>query len=370
MMRLMVRRSQISLDGPIGACYYGEMSMGKQIEIPESKLLSLDPSGTKKYLKWIKAQASKGSSVEDLGPTIDYFHKNINRFENKDIYSYKELKDLEDKVKEISSTKSRSEVVSMARSQAIKIVDNDRWVVRRIDGKSACCHYGRDTKWCITMQDSNYFESYSKDNNIFYFLEDKSIEDIKSPKKKFAYLVQRDKKGKVVKTQVYNSHDSMVDTDIASAVDVDKKVISLIKKDIKTAPKPFLAKMNDDEVSTDQVDEAFFAEMDRVKDEVIIRRKNALKAGKSADSVKEPNGSFCETIAESGKLSQVAMLQIMLFHFKHVELENQKAGKPADPNMAELFKAVTEEIDNLSKDPKNGIVRDVDKYLGYIISES
>src|SRR5690606_27224172 len=72
-------------------------------------LAARDPSGGKrKYLMWMAKQVSKGARLEDLLPTVSYFHKNVKRFDKRDINSYKTLKELEDTVKDVSARRSVS----------------------------------------------------------------------------------------------------------------------------------------------------------------------------------------------------------------------------------------------------------------------
>ena len=53
-------------------------------------------------------QIDKGHKKEDLYPTIGFFHRNMPRFEKKDIAAYKDLKELEDATKDLSLAKSAS----------------------------------------------------------------------------------------------------------------------------------------------------------------------------------------------------------------------------------------------------------------------
>lgn len=238
-------------------------------EIKELK--KVDPSGNFKYLKWSIKQLEKGTSVNDIIPSIDYFHKNTQKFKKKRIEQYKTLKELEDIVKEISAQRSNRELKKDLKKGAEKLYEDDRYLLVRPDTKEAVMFYGRDTRWCITMKDSDYYEQYIRDNYVFYFLIDKKPklprrkknnkwqlprEDELKNNSKFAFAVNRsDDDDDDDRVQIYNAADHYIHP--ANKVISRKilpKVNALIKENTPLAPKHILNKLTNCEASIEELD--------------------------------------------------------------------------------------------------------------------
>jgi hypothetical protein len=78
-----------------------------------------------------------------------------------------------------------------------------------IKNKDASMTYGAGTKWCITMRDAKYFEQYSNENVVFYFLINKNL-DQKNSLSKLAFAIQRDKENKILKTEIFDAKDKKI----------------------------------------------------------------------------------------------------------------------------------------------------------------
>ena len=169
----------------------------------------LEKSVHPKYLVWCVKQLSQDFSINDLIPTIKFYDKNSSKFQSKDINSYKTLKDLENELKEIGS-KSKTELRKETKSEGSeKLFEDDQYVLLYIKNKDASVTYGAGTKWCITMRDANYFEEYSNNNVVFYFLINKNL-DQKNSLSKLAFAIQRDKKNKVIETDIFDAEDEQI----------------------------------------------------------------------------------------------------------------------------------------------------------------
>jgi hypothetical protein len=133
----------------------------------------IDPTDTGKYLPWIVTQLNNGHTIEDIGPTIEFFNSNTHKFTIKDIQQY-DLKSLEDKVKEVENIQSRKEAKE---GGATTIYKDDDVKIVRIEDKRGMLFYGSGTRWCVAGKDSNYFESYTANGNLFYIvlLKDKKL---------------------------------------------------------------------------------------------------------------------------------------------------------------------------------------------------
>ncbi len=131
-----------------------------------------DPKHKNKYLMWIAAQLAKKHSREDIRSTVAAFHKDVKRLSNPDIYSYKDLKELENEIKDLSLSKHQQEIFAKE-SGTLKIYNDDLCTLIRINSKTAMLYYGKRSRWCIAMEEEDYWEDYSADGHVFYVLIDK-----------------------------------------------------------------------------------------------------------------------------------------------------------------------------------------------------
>lgn len=146
-----------------------ELLQKKFPDVAETALAIEDPSeGKNKYLLWIAKQLKKGHNSSDIAASIAYFHGNPQRFDEKDIAKYKDLKDLENLIKEMGLSKRQERERVKEASQ--KIFENDDFLCIRVDDKPAMITYGANTKWCTTMKDQHYYEDYVNRGNDFYIL--------------------------------------------------------------------------------------------------------------------------------------------------------------------------------------------------------
>jgi len=156
------------------------------------------PSHNNKYLMWIAQQLSQNHHPSDIAATIDAFTSRPKAFKHTDLYCYNDLKELENEVKKLNTSKRQSNIA--IKKQSVKTIhDNEYTSVIRVDSKEAMIIYGKGTSWCITMPIHNYWEVYSKDGAIFYLLFDK----------------QKNKKFCINKTnfslEVFDSSDTQLD---------------------------------------------------------------------------------------------------------------------------------------------------------------
>lgn len=226
-----------------------------------------DPTQQKKYLAWMCLQLSMNVKENDLYPTIRSFDNNLARIEKKDINSYKTLKELEDVIKalpEKSKTKQRQQI----KGNAPKIYEDENCLIVRPDDKNSCIVYGSGTKWCITMKDEGYYEQYTHDNVVFYFIISKKLEQ-SDQMAKIAIAVLRDQIDKITSQREIEPGDYFDIVDLYDAEDnqrdaseVDQNILKIcidnamkrpvnlgakIKKGIATQEELMSAAKNDDE---------------------------------------------------------------------------------------------------------------------------
>lgn len=160
-----------------------------------------DPSqGKNKYLLWIAQQLKNGHNAPDVSVSLQFFHENPDKFQEKDIHKYNDLKDLENLIKDLGGLSKRKEK-EKDKEGATKIFENDDFLCVRVDDKPAMIIYGANTKWCTTMKDQHYYEDYVHQGNDFYILITKNPRIVKSSK----YAIVR--KG-LLEFQVYDAQDA------------------------------------------------------------------------------------------------------------------------------------------------------------------
>jgi hypothetical protein len=157
-----------------------------------------------KYLPWGVKQLQANEDVDAVLSALDEFESLLRKkrgvgevdpvtrkrasepFLNgreRDIFFYKSLKDLTDKVEEAKQAVEERDVEEISKEEARKKIrqegveyiyhDADFLVARPLT-KKASCHYGMGTKWCISDPERDYFEMYSKENRYFFFVIDRS----------------------------------------------------------------------------------------------------------------------------------------------------------------------------------------------------
>lgn len=189
--------------------------------------------GKNKYLLWIAQQLKNGYNIEDIDATIKFFHENPSRFEEKDIHKYKDLKNLEDLIKDMGL--SRRQEKEKNKESAHKIFENDEFLCIRVDDKPAMIAYGANTKWCTTMKDHHYYEDYVNNGNDFYILILKKSKKERTGNLSDKYAIVR--KG-LLEFQIYDAQDTYHRSFTDEEEDVLRQVVQAIVVD--KPPKNYL----------------------------------------------------------------------------------------------------------------------------------
>lgn len=120
----------------------------------------------------------------DERKAVDYINKFNTasvKLTNKDIFGYKDLKELDNALKQAQETKTKRQAVKETAISGSKIVyEDNNCVVRLIRTKEAAIAYGKGAPWCISYDDSvpaedersgNLFWNYSiSQNKTIYIL--------------------------------------------------------------------------------------------------------------------------------------------------------------------------------------------------------
>jgi hypothetical protein len=204
-----------------------------------------DPSeGKNKYLLWIAKQLKQGHNSSDISASLQFFHSNPDRFEEKDINKYKDLKTLEDLIKEMGLSKRKEK--EKDKEGGVKIFENEDFLVVRVDDKPAMILYGADTKWCTTMKDHSYYEDYVNNGNDFYILILKKQDVFTSSK----YAIVRKS---FLEFQVYDAADTYAREFTESEQDKLRIVLQAIIMD--KPPKNYLREVCQDRIPSQEAAE-------------------------------------------------------------------------------------------------------------------
>ncbi len=233
-------------------CFAGKVD-DLQLKYPEFKnqiqyLSDNDPTGNNKYLDYaVKVLVSKQALEREIVDVIDLFHKNYNKLENKDINSYKSFTELRDLLFSIDDKKSKTqEKKDIKQTGTEKIYEDDKCIILLIKNKNAACHYGFGTKWCITMSEEKYYENYTDNNDVFYFLISKNnyankkmnaIHTENQDYDKIAIDIKRDLNNKVINIECFDAHDNQIGADLGDIYDNWNNISSLIFTNAANQPK-------------------------------------------------------------------------------------------------------------------------------------
>jgi hypothetical protein len=278
-------------------------------------------------------QAAKGHSQEDIIATVSYFHINVVRFKSKDINFYKDLKDLEDEVKEVSQTRSKTQQRKEVKaSGSDDIYEDDEVIVKHIKEKDACQVYGAGTKWCITMSDAPYWEQYIGANVVFYYMLRK--QPLNDDFDKVAFAVQRDDKNNVKKIEYYNVKDDEISEQALSSYFKHlSKILNLVSGHASNVEKGLLTKIKDKEATKEEIQKAFDLYEDDPKTlEYLLKNVdlNKVNIEMLIMLASHENSEVCSSIASNP--SAPSEVLIKLASDKDVDVRSYVASNPSTPS--------------------------------------
>lgn len=157
-----------------------------------------DPSGNNKYLEWLVKNwltPLGGGDIRSVAPnrevlvnTVELFHDNLQRINNKDINSYKTFGELRKVTNEAKKKKKEKELKRKAKSEKKVIYEDDKWLVISPKSWEASCYYGAGTKWCVSSKNHRvHWDQYSRRSNFFYVIDKEKTK--KDPLYKVAYRI-------------------------------------------------------------------------------------------------------------------------------------------------------------------------------------
>ena len=173
------------------------------------KMASEDPTNNNAYLGWMAKRLNdffsmtsalenptsyRQAHVDDIISLTKKFHQNKQRLEKKDIYQYKAYEDLEDAIDALGQTRSQKR--KFEKEQAMEgseiIHEDENFFAIRPFTRQASCHYGANSKWCISARGNNYFDQYTSDGKGFVFVRLNNMVDSEDQEREFALVFDRD----------------------------------------------------------------------------------------------------------------------------------------------------------------------------------
>lgn len=161
-------------------------------ELPEEifkMFVEGDPTGPKgKYLDWMaKTYVATPERPEHMVDVIRMFHRMAmrKRIDKSDIYQYRTMDELESAAIAAEKTQSKTEIKKKIKGEgATTVMDTDRVKIIVPDTYEASKVYGKGTKWCTSMEDTEqHWKSYYRQGCKLYYIIDKK------ENKKYAVLV-------------------------------------------------------------------------------------------------------------------------------------------------------------------------------------
>ena len=144
------------------------------------ELSKSDPSGSNAYLGWMAKQlaafyaeeeqySARQDFAERVKDSAKQFHLNKQRLKKKDLYQYKTVKELYDAIGTLGDTRSQKrkrEKEDIVEGSSEVFENEDFFAVRPLSTE-ASCHYGRNSKWCISARGNNYYNQYTSEGKGF-----------------------------------------------------------------------------------------------------------------------------------------------------------------------------------------------------------
>jgi hypothetical protein len=215
----------------------------------------MDPKLNNKYLDWMTNQFVKGEDTDKIINAVSTWHKNLpkltpantarivndalsnyGRAEKdqeaitkmpKDINVYSSLTNLIDVGNELANEKSKTEKSKHEEDVASKtsrtIYEDNHYKIIVPLSHAASCKYGKGTKWCLSMNNTDSHWTSMVGSHIVYFVIDKYEEERPDhPAFKVAVLVDRNSDA----VQIWNSRDAQMSVSTSHDPDKNRNIIA------------------------------------------------------------------------------------------------------------------------------------------------
>ena len=122
----------------------------------------------------IRAVSDMRQFVAEIVPKVQFFDTNKDKYPKKDLREYIGdwfERDFLNFTNELIKQTSEKQEEKKARKEVDKVYDSDTILIVKPKTHTASCYYGAGTKWCTTTRNnSSYFESHTKNANLYYII--------------------------------------------------------------------------------------------------------------------------------------------------------------------------------------------------------
>ena len=96
-------------------------------------------------------------------------------------------------MRQLKDKEAKMALKKQAAGEADDLLETEDYAVIRPNTEGASCYYGWGTRWCISARESrNYFNQYSGEGKVFYFIMFRHLSKTASPYKKMALVYGKD----------------------------------------------------------------------------------------------------------------------------------------------------------------------------------
>lgn len=188
-----------------------------------NQLISSDPTTVNnkmgKYSKWIlNLYNKKMLKLEDLYKVkeyLEYYHKFINKIQEKDINKIASLPDLYTIISPFQSdpnqSSSKSDETRKIKEDAEKVFEDSDWLVIVPKTKEASCYYGKNTQWCTAASNNNMFDEYNKEGKLYININKKTNKKYQFNFETSSFMDERDTDIKKPISESINMSDGLIE---------------------------------------------------------------------------------------------------------------------------------------------------------------
>jgi hypothetical protein len=168
-----------------------------------------------KYKKWLNMVYKGG----DLHPSFNFICQKHKRLidkipvEFRDIFSFKTINDF---IFYVDSLESETEKEEKIKNDGSKVIyENEDFIVKSVFTMEAMFLYGKGTKWCISSEINNQWDSYIKNGDMFFLVFSKKL-PYDSQLKKFIVQLTSDKL-----VYIWDKSDNCYSSNIFDLINID-----------------------------------------------------------------------------------------------------------------------------------------------------
>jgi len=174
--------------------------------------------------------------VAEIVPKVQFFDTNKDKYPKKDLREYVGdwfERDFLNFTNELIKQTSEKQEEKKARKEVDKVYDSDTILIVKPKTHTASCYYGAGTKWCTTTRNnSSYFESHTKNANLYYII----VKKKKTSDRFYKIAINIKPNQKLIDSDWYDVQDnkfSFSEKDLFLTI-VPQKAVDAIYEDLKT----------------------------------------------------------------------------------------------------------------------------------------